>query len=460
MTALLEVRRARRFGAAASACQGALVPVLDSVALFTPALASGIGPPALIFASLAFLTIRGSGQERAIHPRVSADLHFLLSRFGISLLISGLISAPFVGDIGVGSLLRVSLVCSGSAIIARAVSYGLLVVLRRRGLIVEKVALVGTGGQMIRFVRSIQLHPEFGLVPVGFLDTEAAGDLPLPVLGEPTDLESVVNDLGIRRIVVAPGETPDRELEPMVFDPLDVAAEVHIIPRRPEVARLARTPQTEEVWGVLLVRMRSAIDRRRSTRAKRLFDLVAGSLLLCLASPVIGIAALAVRLSGPGPIFINQKRVGKDGEIFTLIKLRTMTVNDEGDTRWTVEDDPRVTSVGRTLRRLSLDELPQLVNVLRGDMSLVGPRPERPYFADRFRTTIPEYEGRLRVTPGITGWAQVNGLRGDTSINDRSMFDNLYIERWSLWEDVVILMRTVAQLLRPGRSHSPLGEGL
>ena len=320
------------------------------------------------------------------------------------------------------------------------------------------MVIVGTGERGIRFARTVELHREFGLIPVGFLDSTDDGTLPLPVLGTPADLEDVVKDWAIRRVVVAPGEAPDLELARLLSDFPDVPADLYIIPRPTELVYLARTPQTEEVWGVLLVRLRSSFARSRSRRAKRAFDIVAASLFLGLASPVLGVAALAVRLSSPGPVLIHQKRVGKRGEIFELIKFRTMTVNDEGDTKWSVEHDPRTTSIGRVLRRTSVDELPQLINVLSGHMSLVGPRPERPYFVERFRTTIPGYEGRHRVTPGVTGWAQIHGLRGDTSIRDRSTFDNIYVERWSVWQDLVILARTLGFVLWPGRIPAPAGE--
>jgi lipopolysaccharide/colanic/teichoic acid biosynthesis glycosyltransferase len=154
-----------------------------------------------------------------------------------------------------------------------------------------------------------------------------------------------------------------------------------------------------------------------------------------------------VRRSSPGPVFFRQSRIGKDERQFELLKFRTMRVNDDSDTTWSVADDARVTQIGRFLRRTYLDELPQLLNVLRGEMSLVGPRPERPHFAQRFAQEVPRYDDRHRVPGGITGWAQVHGLRGDTPIPDRARFDNHYIENWSLWRDVVILARTIASVL-------------
>jgi lipopolysaccharide/colanic/teichoic acid biosynthesis glycosyltransferase len=155
-----------------------------------------------------------------------------------------------------------------------------------------------------------------------------------------------------------------------------------------------------------------------------------------------------VKLSSPGPVLFRQQRIGQHGEEISVAKFRTLEVNHDSDTRWSADDDPRVTTVGRILRATSLDELPQLWGVLRGRMSLVGPRPERPFFVERFGASIDGYGDRHRLPAGLTGWAQVHGLRGDTSIEERSRYDNQYIEHWSLWRDVVILIRTAAEVAR------------
>jgi lipopolysaccharide/colanic/teichoic acid biosynthesis glycosyltransferase len=171
-------------------------------------------------------------------------------------------------------------------------------------------------------------------------------------------------------------------------------------------------------------------------------------LLLPLA-PVLALCALAVRLEGGTGVIFRQKRVGLDGRVFELLKFRSMKASDdESATQWTVAADARIGPVGRTLRRTSMDELPQLINVLRGDMTLVGPRPERPHFVSQFTDELPRYVARHRVPAGLTGWAQIHGLRGDTSMKDRIRFDNYYIENWSLWLDIKILVRTVTAVLR------------
>lgn len=189
-------------------------------------------------------------------------------------------------------------------------------------------------------------------------------------------------------------------------------------------------------------------------RAKRALDAVAAGTALCFLAPVLAGCALAVRVAdGPGVIF-RQERIGLGGRPFTLLKFRTLRPSDEGEaaTRWSIAHDLRLSGIGRLLRRTSLDELPQFWNVLRGDMSLVGPRPERPHFVRQFSAAYPGYQDRHRMPAGITGLAQIHGLRGDTSIADRARFDNHYIDSWSLWQDVTILVRTVCSVFRFGGS--------
>ncbi|SHK64168.1 Sugar transferase involved in LPS biosynthesis (colanic, teichoic acid) [Pseudonocardia thermophila] len=188
---------------------------------------------------------------------------------------------------------------------------------------------------------------------------------------------------------------------------------------------------------------------RVARAVKRAVDVVVALVALVLVAPVLAVLALAVRLeSGPGVLF-RQQRVGQHGKVFTLYKLRSLRpVAGEGDVRWNIDHDARLGPVGRFIRRTSLDELPQLWNVLVGDMSLVGPRPERPYFVDRFSTTVPGYADRHRVPVGLTGLAVVRGLRGDTSIVERAAADNEYAQRWSLGLDLLIALQTVRVLLR------------
>ncbi len=202
--------------------------------------------------------------------------------------------------------------------------------------------------------------------------------------------------------------------------------------------------------GAPYVRLPVGWPARLPRILKRLFDIVVSTVVLVLLAPVFVACALAVRIeTGPGVVF-RQDRVGMDGRRFVLLKFRTLRSVDaeESATRWSIEGDDRIGRVGRILRSTSLDELPQLWSVLRGQMSLVGPRPERPFFVQHFSEIYDGYSARHRVPVGITGLAQVNGFRGDTSIEERVRYDNLYIEHWSLWRDVTILLRTLAPVFR------------
>jgi exopolysaccharide biosynthesis polyprenyl glycosylphosphotransferase len=229
--------------------------------------------------------------------------------------------------------------------------------------------------------------------------------------------------------------------------------------------------RTELVGGVPLVRLRPPAIRRFSWRVKRLLDVVVAGTVLVLMLPVYAVCALAVRLeTGRDGVIFRQQRVGREGSTFDILKFRSLTPSSdlESRARWNVADDARIGPVGRLIRATSLDELPQLVNVLRGEMSLVGPRPERPYFVESFGRRHRNYLHRLRVPAGITGWAQIHGLRGDTSIDDRAAYDNYYIENWSLGLDVSIMVRTLGTLVPrprpavyeqlPGEARPP-GDG-
>ncbi|HEY5359572.1 MAG TPA: sugar transferase [Streptosporangiaceae bacterium] len=214
---------------------------------------------------------------------------------------------------------------------------------------------------------------------------------------------------------------------------------------RSDLVRAVACP--DEVREVPLAPLRRE-RRPASLRVKRCFDIAAATIMLGAAAPFLGLLALAIGRRHPA--FFRQDRVVGCGRRAEIIKLRTMAAHPDSDTRWVVPTD-QLTSLGRWLRATHLDELPQLINVIRGDMSLVGPRPERPYFADKFGREIPRYDDRHRMRAGLTGLAQVQGLHGDTSIHERVRLDNFYIDHWSLWLDVVILARTLAMVTGPAR---------
>ena len=244
---------------------------------------------------------------------------------------------------------------------------------------------------------------------------------------------------------------PERELVGVLRACDRLRTEIFVIPRLYELLHHRTGRDVDSIWGVPVVRMRRASHRSVSWRFKRAFDLVVGGVLAIVMLPVAVLAAIAVRIAhGPGVLF-RQERIGLDGRRFEILKFRTMRPADGHDpsTSWS-GSTVHLTRTGAFLRRFSLDELPQLWNVLRGDMSLVGPRPERPHFVGIFSDRYPGYGDRHRVPSGMTGLAQVKGLRGDTSIESRARLDNAYIDGWSVWTDVKVLTLTALSVLKGG----------
>jgi exopolysaccharide biosynthesis polyprenyl glycosylphosphotransferase len=320
---------------------------------------------------------------------------------------------------------------------------------RRRGLLTETTVIVGAGGLAVALARLMAEHPEHGLRPIGFMDNLPEENLlPLPYLGPVEDLQTALREFDVHHVVVAYGRVREADWVSILRTAIINGVEVQIVPRFFDVGVAPCGMVTDQLRGIPLCRVRLSALRRAAWRAKRIFDVVCAGLALLVSSPLVGLIAVAVRLTSPGPVLFRQCRIGQDGREFELLKFRSMYVRHDGATSWTATSDDQ-TRVGRWLRRTSLDELPQLWNVLRGDMSLVGPRPERPHFVDLFRVEIPGYWDRHRLPVGLTGWAQVHGLRGDdTSLDERARFDNFYIESWSLWLDVVVLLRTVGAVVR------------
>jgi exopolysaccharide biosynthesis polyprenyl glycosylphosphotransferase len=336
-------------------------------------------------------------------------------------------------------------------VLLRAAAYALVRRSRRRGWVSHPALILGAGQVGGQVAELLLDHHEYGLRPVGFLDADPLLDpveSPLPLLGGHQDLTKVIVEFGVQDVIVAFGSLPEHEMVDVIrtCDRLDV--EIFFVPRLFELHNAGR--EVEHVWGLPLVRLRRGAFRTVSWRVKRVLDVLVAGLALVLLAPFMALIALAVRLEGGPDVLFRQERVGADGRPFMLLKFRSLKPADdvEAQTRWSIADDSRLGPVGRLLRGTSLDELPQLINILRGDMSLVGPRPERTHFVDQFSRSLPRYPARHRVPAGLTGWAQVHGLRGDTSIEERARFDNYYIENWSLWLDVKVLLRTASAVLQ------------
>jgi exopolysaccharide biosynthesis polyprenyl glycosylphosphotransferase len=339
-----------------------------------------------------------------------------------------------------------------AVLLIRATAYWVVRRARCRGSVRHRTLIVGAGKVGVRLAHSLQERPYYGLDPVGFVDCELPEEgaelLPADVVGTYDDLGRVIREHAIRDVIVAFGSAGEDDLVDMlrICDRLDI--EVFLVPRLFELHNANR--YTDEIWGVPLIRVRRAVFRSPWWKVKRLADVVVAAVALVCVSPVMAVCALAVRYEGGPGIIFRQQRVGIDGRPFDVLKFRSLRPVDdtESQTNWNIKHDDRLGPVGRFIRATSLDELPQLWNILRGDMSLVGPRPERPHFVQQFAGHIPRYTARHRVPAGLTGWAQAHGLRGDTSIEERARFDNYYIENWSPWLDVKIVLKTVGQVVR------------
>jgi exopolysaccharide biosynthesis polyprenyl glycosylphosphotransferase len=348
--------------------------------------------------------------------------------------------------------------------------------------------IVGAGRIGNLVARRLMQRPEFGLRPVGFLDNDPLeiedARAPLPVLGASWNLEEVIAGRGVQHVIFTFSTAPHSVLLGMVRRCQDLGVTTSLVPRLFEAA--VERVSVEHIGGLPLFAMRPSDPKGWQFAVKYSIDRIVAGILLLVISPVMLALTLATKLSMGSPIFFRQRRVGLDGREFEILKFRSMknpepstnangngTVNGNGTQNGNgtlgngtlngngnafnatvdtapggVEGQDRRTRVGRFLRKTSLDELPQLLNVLRGDMSLIGPRPERPEFVELFGQDIHRYSDRHRVKSGITGWAQIHGLRGQTSISDRAEWDNYYIENWSLWLDFKIALMTLPCLIQ------------
>jgi exopolysaccharide biosynthesis polyprenyl glycosylphosphotransferase len=316
---------------------------------------------------------------------------------------------------------------------------------RRRGMWTDRLLIVGTGdvGRMI--LQKVRQMPRLGYKVVGFVDgRDGAGEqiLGVPVLGGVDDIPGLIRDYQIQEVIIGRPELSHQELLSIIARCERGQVGIKIFPDLFQI--IATELSIGDLGGLPLLSVRDVALRGWKLTLKRVVDLVGSGIGLVALSPFLMMMAIAIKLDSPGPVFYAQERMGLDANPFWCLKFRSMRTDAEKNgPGWTTEDDPRVTRLGRFIRRFSIDELPQLINVFLGDMSLVGPRPERPVYVEQFRRSIPRYMDRHREKAGMTGWAQVNGLRGDTSIAERTKYDLWYIENWSLWLDFKIILRTV-----------------
>ena len=332
---------------------------------------------------------------------------------------------------------------------------------RAQGVIGKRTLIVGAGRIGAQVERRLEEQPELGLRPVGYVDAHPPSNdhvagREVPVLGGPDQLSEIVHRTGAEHVVLAflSSRGSDARLVPLVRECEALGVEVSLVPRLWESINVRA--ELEHIGGMPLFRLRHVRPKGWQFAIKHGLDRIAALTLIVLLSPLLLLCVLAVQLTSRGPTFFRQRRVGRDGRPFDLLKFRSMREREPGAEAKTsvllpsdtapggVEGADRRTGIGRLMRRTSLDELPQLLNVLKGEMSIVGPRPERPEFVELFERRVDRYDDRHRVKSGITGWAQVHGLRGKTSLSDRIEWDNYYIENWSLWLDLKILLMTIS----------------
>jgi len=320
--------------------------------------------------------------------------------------------------------------------------------LRRRGFNLRYVLVVGAGRLAEEIIGRLHDHAEAGLSVEGVLADGAVGRSVrgVPVVGQYSDLKQALSKERIDQVIVALPRDEWPRLDKILGDLEDEVASVKLAPDLLHIMTLRSS--VENLDGLPIISLRESPLVGWASVQKRAFDLVGSALLALLLAPLMGAIAVGVWLSSGRPILYGQRRMGLDGHVFEMFKFRSMERDAEREAGavWARPNDPRRTRFGAALRRLGLDELPQLWNVLKGDMSLVGPRPERPVFIEEFRREIPGYMLRHKVKAGLTGWAQVHGWRGDTSLHERIEHDIYYIQNWSVGLDLQILVMT----LRPG----------
>lgn len=415
-------------------------PVADVACTVSAALVvEGPTGVALAFVTLALLGLAFDWNRPV---PLSATAPDELRTISVRVALPALVLLPFSPS---APLTWLAVAVAVAVVVGRWSTYALVRLGRRSGRVVEPVLLLGGGDHVLALRADIWSHPELGLEPIlGSSLSLRAGDDLATFVGT-ADIDRCVREEGVRRVVIAGGSGYDAEIVSTVraarsyFDLLYLPG-----PQQPVVG--PHVVGDEIVAGRAAQRLAGGPNRLGAHLTKRAVDVVGAAILLAVLAPVLLAAAVAVRLSSPGPILFRQARVGRDGKVFHMLKFRSFPVEHK-DVELALSLDQCPLAVGRFLRRTSIDELPQLFNVIRGEMSLVGPRPERPHFAEPLAAKIPEYDARHRVSGGLTGLAQVNGYWGLSEIESRVRLDNHYIDTWSVWRDLGILLRTIPAIV-------------
>jgi exopolysaccharide biosynthesis polyprenyl glycosylphosphotransferase len=407
----------------------------------------------VVMAVLGVVLLSGGGRYRArLHLSVLDELPTILARLLTAAGVVALMIAMLYPQDAVLMFLNTACLAIVLVVAGRIVTTQLIALGRRTGITRHHTVCIGGGPLAAELAKILGEHREYGLAVDGFVDDgdDHYANEEVPHLGTLRDLDAAVKRTRADVLLIADGNFHEEVLLDAVRTQICQRADLLIVPRMHHFH--TQTGMADHIGSIPVMRIRNPNLRGPSRIVKRMFDVAVAMTAAVIVLPLMVAAAIAVRVEGGPGILFRQIRIGHNGKRFEVLKFRTLKPADdnEGDTNWSVATDPRVGPVGRFLRRTSIDELPQLWNIIRGDMTLVGPRPERPHFVEQFSQQFDRYAHRHRVQAGLTGLAQVSGLRGNTSIADRARYDNFYIENWSLWLDTKIVLRTFSEVVFHG----------
>ncbi|GIF94679.1 transferase [Catellatospora chokoriensis] len=425
----------------------------DLVALLAPlALTDRFWRGNLSFAALTVIIFAMGGLYRGRrHMSILDELPSLCGRLLVAASVVAIIAAQRHDSVGHVADFMTSVAFSAAlVIVGRTITRSLVLFARRRRWVEHNALIIGSGPITAELGRLLRRYPQYGLRFAGSVDTAAARENALlPLVGTLEELGKTIAMVECDVIIIADHQCRESELMEVVRQSGE-NCDIWVVPTLWGSHSNSKLP--DHIGAIPVVHIADTTLSGWRWAVKRATDVFFSSLALVLLSPLLLIVAIGTRLDGGPGILFYQERIGRHGKPFKVIKFRSMRpVNEqESQTNWSIANDRRVSAFGRLMRRTSIDELPQLWNILRGDMTFVGPRPERPYFVKKFTAEFPGYGMRHRVPVGLTGLAQVSGLRGDTPIADRARFDNYYIENWSLWLDVKVVLRTLAEVFRGG----------
>ncbi len=380
--------------------------------------------------------------------------------YGINAIITAFVARTGYKEFVLFWILFAAIVSTAFLTFKRHTIKVILRTLRQKQYNLRKIIIIGDNtSTAAAYVKEVTSSENYGAMLIGFvgdkIDEEEVG---IDKLGSFRELSAILDKYNPTDVVFAIDAYDKRHLIKLVNMCDDRCIKVYFLPVIYGFFKTSR--QIEQVGRVPLINIHSTpLDNRGNAIIKRAMDIIGSILLILITSPIMIATAIGVKATSPGPIFFKQKRIGVLGKPFTMLKFRSMRVNDESDKAWTTGEDPRKTKFGTFIRRTAIDELPQLFNVLAGSMSLVGPRPEIPVFVDYFREIIPLYMIKHYVKPGITGLAQINGLRGDTSIEERIHKDIEYIEHWSILLDIAILLKTPFKAINRNEKYVTVDAG-